>query len=55
MVRGLKDILLEQGLHNTQLQSKWDQLSIEMPTLNIQKLLRQTPKNTQPIWANLMA
>lgn len=55
LVPVLKDILLEQGLHITQLQSKWDQLSIEMPTLNIQKLLRQTPKNTQPIWANLMA
>jgi len=55
LVPVLKDILLEQGLHITQLQSKWDQLSIEMPTLNIQKLLRQTQKNTQPIWANLMA
>lgn len=51
----LNEILVEQDIHLTQKQSKWEHLSIEIPTPNIQKLLRYTEKNTQPIWSNLMA
>lgn len=51
----LNEILVEQDIHLTQKQSKWEHLSIEIPTPNNQKLLRYTAKNTQPIWSNLMA
>jgi len=51
----LKEILVELDIHLTQQQSKWEPLSIDMPIPSIKKLLRQNPKNTQPIWSNLMA
>ena len=51
----LKEILVELDIYLTQQQSKWEQLSIDMPIPSIKKLLRQTPKNTQPIWFNLIA
>lgn len=55
LVPALKEILVEQAMHLTQKHSKWELISIDMPIPNTQKLLRQTPKNTQPIWSNLMA
>lgn len=50
----LKEILTEQGVHLNQMHLKWEIFSIDMPLSNIQKLLRQTPQNTRPLWVNLM-
>ncbi|MCO8069824.1 dynamin family protein [Acinetobacter lwoffii] len=51
----LKEILAEKDIDLALWQSKWELLSIDMSIPNVKKILRQTPKNTKPIWSNLMA
>ena len=49
------DIELNKVIEAQYLAKKYQNRIIFLVYGNTQKLLRQTPKNTQPIWSNLMA